>query len=445
MFNPFLKISSFINSLAVKINFPLLNALIFYINLKKLNINYQFNTKKTIIVLYRHDGVSDLKEAYANYKSPINFLILPRRLVKDIFNYYLKDLVNDYYYIDIKDNTINENKKKYFNYLEKVLKILGKMVKFDAMLSFNVFYYAERELQRVCKSLGIKYLVLMKEGISTAQVGKQILWQFKNTTDKFYGDKIATYNENRRNLLIKGGIISKKDVKAIGIPRYDKIHEYSKRIDNRNRLIYFSIRKNSGFFNTGKNSPIKYKFLEKKFPLESTISEKKLNSILKKNEKIMINLLSNIAKKHKEIEVVVKYKTGEGNFYTQIDNPPKNMKFIDGGSGYKLLKNCKLAIGFNSSVLLEAIIASCKVLVVSFGINKKKHQDSLLNYFGYAQYIYDKNILEKKIMNIMLENEIKKIKINKSLKFKYQIGSIDGMSTKRLRQFLIESLINNKK
>ena len=92
-------------------------------------------------------------------------MIFPRLLLKDIFNYFLKGLVNDYYYVDIKDKEINKKKQEYFDYLKKILLILNKFIKFHAILSFNVFYYAERELQRVSKSLNIKYLVLLKEGI----------------------------------------------------------------------------------------------------------------------------------------------------------------------------------------------------------------------------------------------------------------------------------------
>ena len=440
MHRVYLKISSYINKIAINLNLPFLNAVIFFLNLKKLNINYKKNCKKTIIILYRHDGVSDIKEAYKNNKeSSIKFLIFPRLLLKDIFNYFLKGLVNDYYYVDIKDKEINKKKQEYFDYLKKILVILNKFTKFHAILSFNVFYYAERELQRVSKNLNIKFLVLLKEGISTNQVKKQLSWQLKNTADKFFGDKIATYNIFRKNMLIEANTVKKKDIQAIGIPRYDKIFKYSKNIKNRNSVVYFSLRKEAGFFNSGKDIPNnKYKSLGKKIPKTNLISEKKLQNILKKNEKKMISILLNLARKNPNIDVIVKYKTGEGNYFINVDKKPSNMYFITEGSGYKLLENCKVAIGFNTSALYEAIIASCKVLVVSFDIDKKKYKDSLLNYFGMAEHVFDKSKMTEKLNYYVNNHKLKKVKINNKLKL--LVGKLDGSAQKKLRQFLNKSL-----
>ena len=48
---------------------------------------------------------------------------------------------------------------------------------------------------------------------------------------------------------------------------------------------------------------------------------------------------------YKNYEVIVKYKTGEeANFYHIPKYIPNNLKFIHGGSGYQLLKDCKLGL-----------------------------------------------------------------------------------------------------
>ena len=78
-----------INKFAVKLNMPILSAICFFLILKKYNkIKYKDPVSKTAIVLYRYDGVADLRETYRNKRSSIKFLILPRIIVKDLFNHF---------------------------------------------------------------------------------------------------------------------------------------------------------------------------------------------------------------------------------------------------------------------------------------------------------------------------------------------------------------------
>ena len=434
-------ITRYVNILAVKLNLPFISAICFFLILSKYNkINYNNTISKTAIVLYRHDGLADLRETYHNKKSSIKYLILPRIILKDLFNHFLRNQVNDYCYIDIKDSELSSNKVKYYTYLKNLLFALKKMIKLDAILAFNIFYYAEREFQKAAKDLKIKYLVLMKEGISTKIRDRQLFWLLKNLSDIYFGDYVATYNKSRMKILLDSGVVKKNKIKAIGVPRYDKILKYSDNLENRNTLVYYSIREDAGFFDTSGDPPKKYQNLYKKISEQKLISRKKFNNILSKNEKIMISILSSFAVKNKNYNVIIKYKTGGGNIYHKPKQIPKNLKFIHEGSGYQLLKNCKLAIGFNSSALIEAALASCKVLVVSFGIKQSKFKDCFLEYGGHAKYIFNKSEMKKKIEDIMLNSRLVKIKKPFKKKFTDQVGFLDGKSGDRLIKFLKEKI-----
>jgi hypothetical protein len=430
-----------INIVAVKLNLPFISAICFYLILSTDNkINYSGLIKKRVIVLYRHDGLADLREAYHNKKSNIKYLILPRIILKDLFNHFLRNQVNDYCYKDIKDEEIRINKLRYYFYLKNLLLALKKMIKVDAILAFNIFYYAEREFQKAAKNLKIKYLVIMKEGISTKNRDKQLVWLLKNLSDVYYGDYVVTYNRNRMQVLIDSGAVKKNKVKAIGVSRYDKILKYSENLKNRNTLVYYSMIKDAGFFDTSGDPPNKYKSLYKKIPKHKFITRKKFNNVLSKNEKIMISILTEFAEKNKNFNIIVKYKTGGGNIYHKPKNKPSNLKFIHGGPGYQLLKDCKLAIGFNSSALIEAVLASCKVLVVSFNINHSKFKDSLLEYGGHAKYILDESSMKQQIQDIMLNSKLMKIKKPFKKQFINQVGFLDGKSGNRLIKFLNERI-----
>ena len=282
----------------------------------------------------------------------------------------------------------------------------------------------------------------MKEGISTKSRDKQLQWILKNLADVYFGDYVVTYNKSRMKVLTESGVVKKSKISVIGVPRYDKISRYSKNLKKRDKIVYYSLRKDAGFFDTSGDAPEKYKHIYKKHPKPQSISQKKYNNILYKNEKTMISILINFAKKYKTYDVIVKYKTGGGNIYYKPKSLPKNFKFIHEGPGYKLLQNCKLAIGFNSSALIEAIIASCKVLVVSFGIKPSLYKDSLLEYGGYAEYIYKRSVMKKKIENIMLNLNLKKIKKPFNKKFTDQVGFLDGKSGNRLIKFLNDKILN---
>ena len=434
-------ICRYVNILAVKLNLPFISAICFFLILSKYNkINYNNTISKTAIVLYRHDGLADLREAYLNKQSNIKYLILPRIILKDLFNHFLRNQVNDYCYIDINDEEIRNNKLKYYTYLRNLLFTLKKMIKLDAILAFNIFYYAEREFQKAAKDLKIRYLVIMKEGISTKIRDRQLVWLFKNLSDVYYGDYVVTYNKNRMKVLVGSGTVKKNKVKAIGVSRYDKISKYSENLKNRNTLVYYSIREDAGFFDTSGDPPNKYRSIYRKIQKHKSISRKKFNNILNKNEKIMISILAEFAEKNKNFNVIVKYKTGGGNIYHKPKKTPINLKFIHEGSGYKLLRDCKLAIGFNSSALIEAVLASCKVLVVSFNINQSKFKDSLLEYGGHAKYILNESRMKKQIQDIMLNSRLVKIKKPFKKKFIDQVGFLDGKSGDRLIKFLKEKI-----
>lgn len=424
----------YINILSVKLNLPSISAICFFFLLRTFkNINYKNTISKKVIVLYRNDGLADLSEAYVNKHSDIRYLIFPRIVLKDVFNHFLRFQVTDYCYKDIGDLELRENKKKYYDYLKSCILILKKIIKFDAIISFNIFYYAERELQKVSKDLKIKYLVLMKEGISPKIRDKQLIWTIKNLSGNYFGDYVITYNRRRMKVLIDSGAVKKNKIEAIGVPRYDKIFNYSKNLKQRKTLVYYSLRMDAGFFDSSGEPPEKYKDIFKNIPKQKSISKKKFNNILNKNEKKMITILTEFAKKNANYDVIVKYKNGEeANFYHKPKNIPKNLKFIHGGSGYKLLKHCKLAIGFNSSALIEAVLASSKVLVVSFGIKNSKFKDSFLEYGGHAEYISNEYLMKKKINDIMLNGKLTKIKKPFKKKFIDQVGYLDFKSGNRL-------------
>ena len=99
-----------------------------------------------------------------------------------------------------------------------------------------------------------------------------------------------------------------------------------------------------------------------------------------------------------------------------------------------------MAIGFNSSALIEAVLASSKVLVVSFGIKRSKFKDSLLEYGGNAEYVFNEDLMKKKINDIMLNSKLIKIKKPFKKDFVDQVGYLDFKSSYRLIKIIKEKI-----
>ena len=115
--------------------------------------------------------------------------------------------------------------------------------------------------------------------------------------------------------------------------------------------------------------------------------------------------------------------------------------FIDGGTGEKLLKNAKVVIAFNSTIVFESILANRNLIVPNFNkenIKKKNHIYKLGNSNYYAN---SKSQFFKKI-NFYLKSKYKKRNLMTSEKkiLNYYIGNNDGKSGKRLAKFLRKAI-----
>ena len=96
-----------------------------------------------------------------------------------------------------------------------------------------------------------------------------------------------------------------------------------------------------------------YKFYDKKFSWEILHVK-------------TLKILRSFANKNPETEVIIKTKTGEKNDLNDYKNLPKNIKVIHEGAGHSLLRDSKVVIGWNSTIILEAIAANRFILIPIF-------------------------------------------------------------------------------
>ena len=140
--------SNILLKLFIKLDLKFFCAFILFINLRKIKKIPIKNKRNKVIVLSKSGGIEDILFAYKdqNIDNSIAFYELPRIFVKTIFyNFIGKEKYADYYTYDYNENVKN-SKLKYKFFIQEIFKKLDKIWNFDAVVSFNIFYYAENDL-----------------------------------------------------------------------------------------------------------------------------------------------------------------------------------------------------------------------------------------------------------------------------------------------------------
>ena len=416
-------LSIYLIILALKLKAYNFCALIIWLNIQKIKnikVNYKSKNLKRVLVFPKSGGNEDLFEAFKNQKNnDVIFFRVPRRFLKGIHSYCFKDSLIKDYFTNIKGYEKVYKKKIYVKTLIKIFNSLNKFLKFDAFISFNIFYYAEKYLDEVCINLNIKFIILHKESTFTPIEEKGATKIYERYNDKSFANKISVYSKCQKNILVKSKIANKKQIIVNGCPRSDYSFDLRKIKPQSNFIVFYLIEKKRG-----------------------------QNLLLKKTQFNWDNLynktlkfLLEFARNNPDVKLILKGKTGVHNNLLNAKFLTKNCVFINGGTGEKLLKDAKVVIAFNTTIVFEAIASNRNLIIPNFNneIIKKKeliYRIKNKNYFVNSKSQFIKKInfyLNSKYQNRNLLNKEKNI-------LDYYLGNIDGKSGKRLANFLRKSI-----
>jgi len=411
------KISVILTKLFVKANLTWFLAIIFYLNLRKMD-NIKTNVvKKKVIILSKSGGIEDINSAFSNNQALDNeilFYELPRNLIKEVFKYFMSESkYADYYTIDYNDEII-EKKKNYKNFIHRLFKNLDSFFSFDALISFNLFYFAENDLPEPLQWLGKKNLVLHKESVNSVEESVINLKTYSTMNKKFLGDKVAVYCENEKKILIDSNVLKLNQVEVIGCARSDYSFKLRSQKPSHNQIVYFMIENNR------------------------SASEKMLTGKLVDWSKLIKTTNSYIiemAEQNPDLNFVFK---GKKNVHSRNDLPkelPKNCTFLNSNPGHKFLKDANVVIAFNSTILFEAILANRNIIIPIFGEDISKVEN--LIYKSPNFFITNKIDFFKKIREfVSLKYQNKPLSYEEKSCVEFYLGNSDGMSGKRLQSFL---------
>jgi hypothetical protein len=147
------------------LNYPRLAALAFWLVSSRLNP--ETASQNTVLCVGRSIFMDDVKEM-AKSSGQIKYVVIWKSyfgmISKYIFKNQTKDkLTQDNYHAN---NFHEEDKRKLYLFLGKMLPLLQKYIGFKAVLCGNFAYFDQQEFEKLCTDRKIPYIVLCKEGLT---------------------------------------------------------------------------------------------------------------------------------------------------------------------------------------------------------------------------------------------------------------------------------------
>ena len=363
----------------------------------------QNSNNKVIILLYRSIGIRDL-EIISKLSNKIpEILILRRRVIKIILNYFFykkKKYFNFFRFKPTKKEFFNQNindKEKHEAFWTEIL--LNLKTHFDKkninFITFAYYYYVEGGLYAGCNKTNIPVKLWNKECfMSDADVKSRIKSnEYKDHFKFFY--KISTYNEFMKKMLVEMNQSNKKKITVNGCPRiFDFIKK--KRVQKKiNNLLFLAFNPKQGFPKNSKNKNLNWNLTYEKII--------KILNELAKNESL------NISIKRKNINAY--------NPNLKIDS---RIKIFEGGTAEKYINKADIIIGHNSGSTIESLINGKFVMVPFF--EKKTNFKKYLYRFDKSIIYTSEDKMKKDILTLINKKftfPIRNKKYQKTIQYYY--------------------------
>ena len=310
-------------------------------------------------------GLTEDAEAALSTARNIDPLTAPSGIMKAISLGFLPNTIDDNNYANL---SIEEEaaKRAYREFLRKTLHHLLTLSRIDVIISGNFAYFAERELHGASEEVGVPFVILHKENLKSAARLSYYEDHYRRRRGPFSGRRIIVYNSFERDVQIAAGVASPDRISICGMPRLDRAHawrrsEAQKPLPRKPLVLFFTFGAKTGL-------PV----LRRKFGDGGTIEPLPAfdNLSWQKTAQLTADAIVRFARENQHVNVIVKSKRAAGHLtsFQEIaeGEVPANMRFVEGGDPLELLKDAWVAIGMNSTALLEALAMGKIVLSPGF-------------------------------------------------------------------------------
>ena len=349
-----------------RLRLPLLAALLLRLTTRH-GRKVEYQSFKNVLIIPKDAFVEDVKAALSSRGFRIH--IAHRLAFKALAFGILPPQLDDNAYVS-NDPKVQHAKLEYRNFLVRVCRWYKRLLPFDAVMTGNFSYYAERELAAAVNEMGIPFIALHKENLKST--GRVVFFTrlYRERRGPFLGRRILVYNNIEREVQIASGVVAPERVTVTGMPRLDRLHIWRRSNQGRTTLppmvLFFSFSPKTGLPRLARKP--RSGIIEGFETLEDNLDDLAWEKLALETHRAIFEL----ARKNPELQVAIKAKTREREWVSlnQVrdeEGPlPKNLKIIVGGDPFDLITQARTVCGFNTTGLLEAIAAGCKVVVPAF-------------------------------------------------------------------------------
>lgn len=428
-----------IASLGHALNMPSLTAIAWRLALKEMReISQKGRATRKLIVLAKSGGMDDVKAAFSTVRADFKIYALPRSLVKQSCHHFLNNRVSDSQYLTADEQT-EKLKLAYRAYLLRVLKCYRAFFGCEAILQFNVAYYAERELAAASSAAGIPFVCIYKECLRSAAFWEETQIWYRKQVGSFHGWKIAVYNDQARQAIINSGIAASWQVEEVGCARLDYSHKLrnASKADalSRKTVLFFMIQDTAGlpyFGGIFKKDGIHIREKEGMYltwQLLATVT----NDVMLK-----------FARKNPDIDFIFKGKTGHSKVQCKRlgESLPNNVTVISDGTGAHLLEKANVVVGFQTTAVLEAIAAGRPTIIPTLLSAGESYLEPYIHDLeGAAVVVKCSDELEQALVNTVQNPQITtELTTTQKRVLRKFLGNDDGLSGNRLRKFIEDAV-----
>ncbi|HJP21512.1 MAG TPA: hypothetical protein QF861_08135 [Alphaproteobacteria bacterium] len=294
------------------------------------------------------------------------------KLFKAMVSAFLPPEIDDYNYIS-DDPAIAADKAAYRAFAKQVMARLLAKFGFAAVITANFAYYAEREVGAALEQLGVPFIVLDKEGRKSPGRAEFFREIYRRRRGPFAGRRILACNDIEKSILLDAGIVTPERLTVTGMPRFDRIHRWRRRVAGRRRegqaprqVLFFSFSAKSGLPRIARK--LGFGVPGGLEPFADERDDWNWDELLAACHRAAVTL----ARENPEIHVVVKSKGTSVEVRAMEASiaaagpRPDNLVTVAGGDPLELILQSDAVFGFNSTALFEALAAGKPLVVPRF-------------------------------------------------------------------------------
>ena len=384
--------------------------------------------------LYRMDGIRD-------------------KALKAMASAFLPPFIDDNNYLST-DSDVEKAKQGYREFLSRFWQKLQHNIRFDAVLTGNFSYYAEREFAHALELLGTPFIVLHKESLKSPGRIDFFTDVYKRRRGPFNGRKILVYNEIERQVQINSGVVAADRIQVVGMPRLDRIHQW--RLNQvRSDTDTLSVRERQVlFFFFGPKTGLPRLARKTGYSLteeEETVYQWTKGLAWLNLYKRTLEALVKLAVDNPDIKVIIKIKGRSveedplQKVLGDMSNLPERLIITSEGDVFQYIVNSQVVCGFNTTGLLEAIAAGKPVVVPWFDeANDQRGRPYIIELGETVNYADSPNDLIEKLAYFARQSQEPESTVLQEKQHQildYWTGNPDGNATERARRAVLREVM----